>query len=106
MPKITFRTADGNEQHVAAETGDSVMQAAIANDVPGIIAECGGSCICSTCHVVVDREWAATVGPPGDDEDLTMEFAPERGEHSRLACQIAVTDELDGLVVHVPSTQA
>jgi len=106
MPKIIFRAADGNEHHVDAEAGDSVMQAAIANDVPGIIAECGGSCICSTCHVLVEAQWAAKVGPPGEEEDLTMEFAPERAENSRLSCQIPVTEELDGLVVQVPSEQA
>ena len=106
MPKVTFRTADGTDHHVDAELGESVMQTAIANDVPGIIAECGGSCICSTCHVLVAAEWATTVGSPGDDEEFTLEVAPERGEHSRLSCQIPVTAECDGLILHVPSTQA
>ena len=56
MPKITFVTADGGHHSIDAEVGDSVMQTAMANDVPGIVAECGGACICSTCHVVVDVE--------------------------------------------------
>lgn len=106
MPKINFVTSDGSVHAVDAEVGDSVMQTAMANDVPGIIAECGGACICSTCHVVVDPEWGSTVGTPGEDEEMTIEFAPERSAHSRLSCQITVRDELDGLTVHVPASQA
>ena len=106
MPKITFVTADGGHHSIDAEVGDSVMQTAMANDVPGIVAECGGACICSTCHVVVDVEWVDTVGPPGEEEELTMDFAPERSDRSRLSCQITVAEELDGLTVHVPASQA
>jgi 2Fe-2S ferredoxin len=105
MVKITFVEAGGESHTVEAEQGASVMRTAVRHAIPSIIGECGGSCVCATCHVRVDAEWVGTVGPAGEDEDMTLEFVPDRAETSRLGCQIALTDELDGLVVHLPESQ-
>jgi 2Fe-2S ferredoxin len=105
MVKITFVEADGAPHTVAAERGWSVMQTAVRHGVPSIIGECGGSRICGTCHVRIDAGWADAVGLPGEDEDITLESVPERAETSRLGCQITLTGELDGLVVHLPESQ-
>ena len=105
MAKITFITHDGAEHPVDADNGISVMNAAIDNLVPGIDADCGGECSCATCHVVVDDAWWGKTGGPGDREESMLDLNPEREPHSRLSCQIPVTDELDGLVVRVPEFQ-
>jgi len=105
MAKITFITHDGTEHAVDAENGISVMNAAIDNLVPGIDADCGGECSCATCHVVVEADWMAKVGQPGDREESMLDLNPERETTSRLSCQIPVTDELDGLRVNVPEFQ-
>lgn len=105
MPMITFIQHDGSRQTVEAAVGSSVMQAAMDNLVPGILADCGGSCACATCHAYVDDGWWAKLPGPGDDESLMMEAAAHRRERSRLTCQITVTPELDGLVVRFPESQ-
>jgi 2Fe-2S ferredoxin len=81
------------------------MEAAIANTVPGIVAECGGACSCATCHVYVDDEWTEKVGGPSEMEEDMLDFAFDVRPTSRLSCQIRLTDELDGLVLHVPEEQ-
>ena len=82
-----------------------VMSTAINNDVPGIVAECHGACCCATCHVYVDPEWYAMLPEPTDHEMDMLEFAIDPKETSRLGCQIKITDDLDGLVVHTPESQ-
>ncbi len=81
------------------------MEAARDHDIRGIVAECGGECSCSTCHCYVDREWVGSLPPKKDDEAGLIEFAPEPRPESRLACQLLMTDALDGLVLHVPEKQ-
>lgn len=105
MPKVTFIQQDGTRTEIAAVTGDSVMETAVDNDVPGIVAECGGACSCATCHVYVDPEWLEKLPPPDPQEDGMLDCAFERRENSRLSCQLEVTEELDGLVVTVPEEQ-
>lgn len=105
MAKITFIEHGGTEHTVDAETGMTVMEAAIKNSVPGIEAECGGACACATCHVYVDPAWTEKVGKREDMEEDMLDFAFEVEENSRLSCQIKVTDALDGLVVRVPEKQ-
>jgi 2Fe-2S ferredoxin len=95
MPKITFIEANGTEYVTEAENGSTVMEAAIMNGVPGIIAECGGACTCATCHAYVDEAFV---------EDM-LDFAFEVKPNSRLSCQIKVRDQLDGLIMRVPSRQ-
>ena len=105
MPKITYIEHDGNERTVDAEIGATVMETAIRNSVPGIVAECGGACSCATCHVHVDEAWSGKVGPPSPMEEDMLDFAFDVKPTSRLSCQIKVTEELDGLVVRTPSQQ-
>lgn len=106
MAKITYLTHDGQSHVVDAPNGTTVMENAVKNSVPGIEAECGGACACATCHVYVDDAWTEKVGGPDVMEEDMLDFAWEGKPSSRLSCQIKVTDELDGLVVHVPERQA
>ncbi len=105
MPQITFVEANGTRHEVSGEAGSTVMETAIMNGVPGIVAECGGACTCATCHVYVDADWADRVGGPSVMEEDMLDFAFDVRETSRLSCQIKVKPDLDGLVVHVPSRQ-
>ena len=106
LSKVIYIGSAGREYAVDAAVGDTVMAAAVKNGVPGIIAECGGNCSCATCHVWVDEEFAAAVGPPNDmEEDLLDMGVSERRSTSRLACQIRMTEALDGLTVEIPPEQ-
>lgn len=105
MAKITFTQPTGESQTVEAKTGNTVMEAAKLNNVPGIEAECGGACACATCHVYVDDAWREKTGGPAEMEEDMLDFAFDVREESRLSCQIKVTDELDGLVLKIPAKQ-
>ena len=105
MTKITYIQPDGERIETEAENGATVMETAIVNGVPGIVAECGGACSCATCHVYVDDQWTDVVGGPSPKEEDMLDFAFEVKPTSRLSCQIKVRDEIDGLVVHVPTRQ-
>jgi 2Fe-2S ferredoxin len=105
MPKITFVEHDGTVQTVEAEVGATVMETAIRNSVPGIVAECGGSCACATCLVHVDEAWADRLGERSALEEDMLDFAFEVKPTSRLSCQIMVSEAIDGLVVHTPAYQ-
>ncbi len=102
MPRITFIEPDGTERLIDAEPGESAMQAAKRNGVDGIIGECGGSCICATCHCHVDEAWMEHVGTAGDIESDLLEFeGTDVRPESRLACQILIVEALDGLLLRV-----
>jgi ferredoxin, 2Fe-2S len=105
MPRITYVSSSGAPRTVDVPSGLSVMEGAIRNDVPGIIAECGGACSCATCHVYVAQEWRDLVGPQGQLEQSMLEYASGVAPNSRLSCQIRVTDALDGLVLTIPENQ-
>jgi 2Fe-2S ferredoxin len=105
MPKITFIEHDGTSHTVEAQVGATVMETALRKDVPGIVAECGGSCTCATCLVHVDEAWSDKVGTRSEEEEDQLDFAFDVRPNSRLSCQIKVTEELDGLVVHTPAYQ-
>jgi len=105
MPKITFIAHSGQRHTVDAASGLSLMRAAIDHNVPGIDGDCGGACACATCHVFVDAPWAAKTGSRTQQEDEMLNFAAELKDSSRLACQITVTDDLDGLEVTMPEGQ-
>jgi ferredoxin, 2Fe-2S len=105
MAKITYIQFDGTTTEVDADTGSTVMNTAIDNLIPGIDADCGGECSCATCHVIIDAEWMPKVGQASDQENSMLDLNPDRGENSRLSCQIEVTDALDGLVVNLPEFQ-
>lgn len=105
MPKITFIEANGTTIETEGEVGATVMETAIMNGVPGIVAECGGACTCATCHGYIDEAWTDIVGAPSMMEEDMLDFAFDVRPTSRLSCQIKMNDELDGLVVHVPERQ-
>lgn len=105
MPKVTFIDSEGAERTILAEVGYSLMEVARNNDVPGIIAECGGMCACATCHVFIDRAYLDAVGIAGADEAALLEFVDDAQTNSRLACQVAVTQQLDGVRVFTPENQ-
>jgi ferredoxin, 2Fe-2S len=106
MAKITYIDAAGVARTVDGEVGSTVMETAIKNGVPGIEAECGGACACSTCHVYVDEGWRENTGEPSPMEEDMLDFAFDVKPNSRLSCQIKVTEALDGLVVTTPERQA
>lgn len=107
MPKVIFIKPDGREISVVVESGTSARDAAVDNSVPGIDGDCGGCCACATCHVFVDGAWLAKTGKaaPEGMEGSLLQFADGVSDASRLACQIVVTDELDGLVLRLPEGQ-
>jgi 2Fe-2S ferredoxin len=105
MPRITYIEHNGNEHTVDVPVGLTVMEGAVNNNIPGIDADCGGACACSTCHAYVDPDWVAKL-PAREDMELDMlDFAYEPNERSRLTCQIKVTPEMDGLVLRLPEKQ-
>jgi ferredoxin, 2Fe-2S len=106
MAKITYIDSTGTSRTVEGEVGATVMETAIRNAVPGIEAECGGACACSTCHVYVDEAWREKTGEPSPMEEDMLDFAYEVRPNSRLSCQIKVSADLDGLVVSTPERQA
>jgi 2Fe-2S ferredoxin len=105
MPRITLIESSGTAHTIDATLGESVMQAAMSNRVPGILADCGGSCSCATCHVYVDEDWRERIPPASAAERDMIECALHVQEGSRLSCQIEIRDELEGLVVRLPESQ-
>ena len=106
MPKITYIEHNGKSHVVEVPNELSIMEGALQNNIPGIDADCGGSCACATCHVYVDEKWFGNLSKKEDAEQDMLDMAFEPNKFSRLACQITTTNELDGLVVKVPSKQA
>lgn len=103
MAKVTWKLANGREITADVKTGNNLMNAAVTNNVPGVIGECGGCLSCATCHVYVDDAWIELVGKPHGSEDAMLEITEaEKTALSRLSCQFIMTDALDGLVLHVP----
>jgi len=105
MPKIIFVLPDGERREVEVENGYSVMEAAINNNIDGIVAECGGACACATCHSYIDEAWIDKMPEMDDMEDSMLDAAYDRRDNSRLTCQLEMNDEWDGLVVHVAENE-
>lgn len=105
MPKVIFIEHDGTTRSVEASLGASIMETAVSNLIPGIDGDCGGACACATCHVHVSPPWLTKLQPMADFEKSMLEFAAGSDESSRLACQIKMSAELDGIVVHTPLGQ-
>ena len=106
MPKITYITNSGVSSVIEVPQGMSVMEGGVRNGIDEIVAECGGSCLCATCHVYVDEKWLAALDPIAEDENAMLEStAAERKSNSRLSCQLIVKLSLDGLIVRTPETQ-
>lgn len=107
MPSVRFIEHSGIEHRVDAAAGHSVMQAATSNLIPGIVADCGGAGNCATCHGYIDDAWIDRVPPPSEDElDMIDAGCMHAQPNSRLTCQVRLTPELDGLVVHLPVSQS
>ena len=105
MPKVTYIEFDGVTHSVDAEIGATMMETALRAGVSSIVAECGGSCSCATCHVYVDEAWVEKLPAKQIDEEEQLDLAFDVRPNSRLSCQIFVTEQLDGLVVRTPSHQ-
>jgi 2Fe-2S ferredoxin len=105
MIRVTFIAHDASSRVVEIEADGSLMQAARANAVPGIDADCGGACSCATCHVFVDEGWFGRVGRIEHWEESMLGLTPDRQANSRLACQIKLNEALNGLVVTTPEFQ-
>lgn len=105
MPKITYIEFGGREHVVEVPVGLSVMEGAVKNGIPGIDADCGGACACSTCHVYVDAAWVDRLPSKETMEEDMLDFAFQPNAQSRLTCQIKVVPELDGLIVRMPEKQ-
>ena len=106
MAKITYNTHDSKTHTIEVQNGLTVMEGAVQNDIPGIDADCGGGMACATCHVYVNEEWLSKLPAKEDGEEDMLDMACEPKQNSRLSCQLTVSDELDGLVVDIPSKQA
>ena len=106
MPKVTYLQHDGTESTIELSIGSSLMQGAMLENIEGIEAECGGCCMCATCHVYVQEPHLAKLPEPEDIElEMLEETAAERRENSRLSCQLMMSEELDGVVLQLPETQ-
>lgn len=105
MPEVIFIEPDGTEHSVDVSVGTSIMQGAVEHLVPGIEGDCGGLCACGTCHVYVPEDWRGACGAADELETGILEFAFGVDDRSRLSCQIVMSDELDGLRLHLPKRQ-
>lgn len=106
MPNITFLDAHGTTTPLDVPEGWSLMQAATANGVDGIVGECGGSCACATCHCYLDANLMAVLAPAAANElEMLENVAAERRPNSRLACQIKASAAMNGSTVTLPATQ-
>ena len=106
MPKITYIDLKGNSKTIEVDNGLTVMEGAVQNNIPGIDADCGGGMACATCHVYVQEDWFNKISKKEDGEEDMLDMAFEPKKNSRLSCQLIVSDELDGLVVNIPTKQA
>ena len=105
MPRVTYIEFNGTSHTVDADNGNSLMQTAVDNEVPGIDADCGGGCACATCHVYVDEAWREKLGSADVMETSMLQLAEGVEENSRLSCQIILDDGHEGLTVRMPESQ-
>lgn len=105
MPNVTFIDSNGAARTVDAAEGGTLMETAIAHEIPGIVGFCGGMCSCGTCHCYVPEAWAARLPSPDENELDTLKRVLERRDSSRLACQLRIGSALDGLTVSLPAKQ-
>lgn len=105
MPRVNFFAHDGSPHPVDVPVGTTLMRAATDHRVPGIDGDCGGLCACATCHVYIESPWAELTGARTASEDEMLNFSACLQDSSRLACQITVSEALDGIVVRLPEGQ-
>ena len=105
MAKITY-IEDTNKKHIVEVPNNmSVMEGAVQNNIPGIDADCGGAMACATCHVYVDEKWFDKLQKKDEGEEDMLDMAYQPNKFSRLSCQLIVSNELDGLILRMPSKQ-
>jgi len=97
MPKVIIKTREGEELKLSGQAGHSLMETIRDSGVSELQAMCGGCCSCATCHVYIDPAFADSVPPMSEDEDDLLSSSEHRNQYSRLSCQIALNDDLDGL---------
>ena len=100
--KVTYIDANETRHVIEAHEGQSLMEIAVENNIPGIIGECGGHCSCATCHVHVEPEYGAMLDAPSREESGLLEYVPHTSPRSRLACQIRINKTIDGITVSIP----
>lgn len=105
MATVTFVEYDGTSHETDLVDGESLMELATSNAVPGIEGDCGGEAACGTCHIIVDNDWISTTGLRTDEESQMLNMSPECATNSRLACQVIATGAMDGLKVRLPEYQ-
>lgn len=103
MPKLIFKQADGTSVEVDTDTGFTIKDAAVDNMIPGIMAECGGQCVCGTCHVYIDERLFPTLESASELEQELIEGSMEHKDNSRLCCQVVITEDMDGMEVIIPA---
>jgi 2Fe-2S ferredoxin len=106
MPIVNYISSSGTTRKINVPAGMSVMQAALNHRVEGILGECGGNCMCATCHVYVDSSFMSRIPPVKENEKFMLSIAAEGPEtNSRLSCQIKMTEGLDEITVRLPGKQ-
>jgi|SRR5580704_18431978 2Fe-2S ferredoxin len=106
MPIVTYVSSNGVSREIDVPSGMSVMQAAVNHKIEGILGECGGNCMCATCHVYVDAAFLNRIPTVKENEKFMLSIAAEGPENnSRLSCQIKMTEELDGILIRLPRKQ-
>ena len=105
MTTITFLEASGRKIAATVDGETTLMELAVAHDVEGVLADCGGACVCATCHCQLDASYSDTLGEPGPGEIMMLDELLNVSQQSRLACQIDLNAELDGLVVTIPPVE-
>lgn len=105
MVTVNFIKVDGEKVAVSVEEGTTIMEAAVDNDLEEIFGDCGGECACATCHCFIDPAWESKTGSVNDEENMLLDICGFRQDNSRLGCQITLTADLDGVVVHLPESQ-
>ena len=105
MALVYYVKHDGGQFEADVPSGNTVMEGAVNNGIDGILAECGGALSCATCHVYVDEAWVDKMKPADEMEQDMLEVVSGPKENSRLSCQLHITDEMEGLIVHLPESQ-
>ena len=105
MVKVKFIEPDGTAHELEVTTGRTLMQAAVDGGIDRIVADCGGACACATCHCYIDEQWAGRLGEANPLEEQMLKCAINIKHNSRLSCQIDLSEDLDGLIVHLPEAQ-
>ncbi len=106
MVKIIYVEHGGTKHEIEVEPGLTVMEGARDNNIPGIEADCGGACACSTCHAYIDEAWVDRLPKIDEMEEDMLDFAWQPNPRtSRLTCQVKVSEDMDGLIVQLPEKQ-